>query len=250
MIIDAHAHLGYDNVFDEDFTEEELLLYYDKCGVDGAIVQPGVTRPYIEDAMEAHNRIHRLCKQYPGRFWGMFTINPHLRAEEYEKEAERCVKELGFVGVKINPLAQAVHPSKKDGLHVFEVARKLNIPVMVHTGSGTPFSDPVSIIPAAKAFKDVKIVLAHAGTDLLSQQALYVAREFENVYVEPSWLSILATSNMIKVLGPQKVMFSSDHAINVPIELAKYRTAIQDERVLEQVLSGTAIEVFNLNKGS
>jgi len=27
MIIDAHAHLGYDTVFDEEATEEDLLKY-------------------------------------------------------------------------------------------------------------------------------------------------------------------------------------------------------------------------------
>jgi predicted TIM-barrel fold metal-dependent hydrolase len=41
-------------------------------------------------------------------------------------------------------------------------------------------------------------------------------------------------------------MFSSDLAINVPVELAKYRTLINESKELEQVLSGTAKEVFNL----
>ena len=39
-IIDVHAHLGYDYVFDEESTEENLLYYYDRYGVTGAIVQP------------------------------------------------------------------------------------------------------------------------------------------------------------------------------------------------------------------
>ena len=35
MIIDAHAHLGHDYVFDEEITEEELITQYRKDQVDG-----------------------------------------------------------------------------------------------------------------------------------------------------------------------------------------------------------------------
>jgi uncharacterized protein len=246
MIIDSHAHLGHDYVFDEDSTEEGLLYYYNKYNIHGAIVQPFINRPYIQDTMEVHNRIHKFCKDNPGRFWGMASINPHFTPEDYEKEAERCVKDLGFVAIKITPIAHAVHPSSKDGLHVFEVARKLNVPVMVHTGAGAPFSDPISLLNAVKSFRDVKTIIAHGGSDLYFQQALYITSEFENVYMEPSWLSILNTRKLIKTVGVSRVMFSSDHGINVPVELAKYRTLLEDEKQLERVLSGTAVEVFNL----
>jgi len=246
MIIDSHAHLGHDYVFDDEVNEEHLLESYKKYGVDGAIVQPFICRPYIADTVKIHNRIFDLCNKYPGKFWGMASINPHFIPEEYEEEARRCILKLGFVGIKLTPIAHAVHPGTKDGMHVFQVAKKLNVPVMVHTGAGLPFADPVSLLPVAEKFKDVKIILAHAGTDLMAQQALYLAMKFENVYIEPSWLSILNIRKMLKVLGASRIMFSSDHVINVPVELAKYRTLINESKELEQVLSGTAIKVFNL----
>lgn len=247
MIIDAHAHLGHDYVFDEDSTEEKLLYFYGKHEIDGAIVQPFINRPYMKDTLEIHDRIHKFCINAPGHYWGMASINPHFSPEDYEKEAVRCVKELGFVGLKMTPIAHAVHPSSRDGIHVFETARELNIPVMVHTGAGAPFSDPVSLLPAVKSFPKVKIILAHGGSDAYFQQALYLAENFKNVYVEPSWLSILNTRKLLHTIGAERVMFSSDHGINVPVELAKYRTLLEDNKQLEQVMSGTAIEVFQLN---
>ena len=33
-IVDAHAHLGLDEVFDEDFTAEELIAAQKQCGID------------------------------------------------------------------------------------------------------------------------------------------------------------------------------------------------------------------------
>ena len=57
MIIDAHAHLGHDYVFDEEITEEELITQYRKDHVDGAIIQPFISRPYIEETKAYNSRI-------------------------------------------------------------------------------------------------------------------------------------------------------------------------------------------------
>ena len=157
MIIDAHAHLGHDYVFDEEITEEELITQYRKDHVDGAIIQPFISRPYIEETKAYHNRIAEFCDAGKGLFYGMASINPHFKDEEVYDELKRCVKELGFVGVKITPIAHAVNPASKDGMKIFDMARELKITVMVHTGSGAPFSDPMMILPAAKQFPDVKM---------------------------------------------------------------------------------------------
>ena len=247
MIIDVHAHLGYDCVWDWTTTEQELLDCYNDHGIDGAVVQPLLNRPYIEDTVKIHDRIYKFCQDNPGRFWGLVCINPHFRHEDYKKEAERCIEELGFVGLKINPQGHGVHPASEDGFFVFECAKNLNVPVMVHTGvEGMSWSDPVSLFPAVEKFDDVQIVLAHAGSDSFIQQALYLAKKFPNVYLEPSWINILNFRTVIEEIGAGKVMFSTDEPTNAAIELTKYRTIIKDKIALEQAFSGTAIKVFNL----
>ena len=246
MIIDIHAHLGFDYVFDYELNENDLLQANEKYGVDVAIVQPFIPRPYIEDHMEIHNRIYELCCKYPNKFYGMASINPHFRPDDYDRELMRCVKELGFVGVKITPIAHAANPASKDCMHVFEIADALGIPVMVHTGNGIPFADPVACIPAANAFPKVKLILAHAGGEMFFEQALMLARNYENVFLEPSWLGVLNTRTAVETLGAGKVMFSSDDPENIPVELVKYRTAIRNEKDLDMVLAGTATKVFNL----
>lgn len=247
-IINAHCHLGHDYVFDEEETEEHLLEWHDKYNINTAIVQPFVSRPYIEDMQSYHDRINALCLKYPGKFYGMASINPHIRPEEYYKEAVRCIKELNFVGIKITPIAHAVNPASKDGLYVFEVATELKTPVMVHTGSGAPFSDPVILISVAESFREIPIVLAHGGTDLLFAQALYLAEKFDNVYLEPSWLNVLNLRKALGRVGAKKIMFSSDHCINIPVELAKYKVLLEGKPELEQALGLTAAMVFGLDK--
>ena len=88
MIIDAHSHLGKDVIFDCEHTEEYLVEKNRKYGISGGIVQPFVGRPYIEETKEYHNRIFRFCQEHKN-YWGMASINPHFRHEEYYEEATR-----------------------------------------------------------------------------------------------------------------------------------------------------------------
>lgn len=247
MIIDVHAHLGHDVVFDEEQSEEQLIAGYKEHRIDGAIVQPYICRPYLEDTRQIHNRIYELTKSKDKRFWGMASINPHFRPEDYDKEATRCIKELGFVGLKITPIAHAVHPSSRDALHTFEIARALKVPLMIHTGAGVPFSDPISVTGALESFKDVIVVLAHAGSEMHNQQATYIAKKYDNVYLEPSWVGVLGVEKMITQVGCGKILFSSDSISNIPVEMAKYKSLIKNQGDLEKVFATNAISVYNLD---
>ena len=247
MIIDLHAHLGEDVVFDEEQTEEELITAYQENHVGGAIVQPYLPRIYMEDHRQIHDRIHRLCQESKEvKFWGMASINPHFRPEDYDEEAQRCIQELGFVGIKITPIGHAAHPSSKDCMHVWEVCRHLKVPLMIHTGAGIPFSDPISVQKALESFPDVPCVLAHAGSEMHKQQATYLAAKYDNVYLEPSWVGVIGVMNMVKRVGCSKIMFSSDNVYQIPVELAKYRSVIKNEDDLERVLYKNTAELYQL----
>ena len=155
MIIDAHAHLGYDYVFDEENMETDLIEVYKQENINGAIIQPFICRPYLEDTKQYHNKIFSFCKKEKGLYYGMASINPHFKDEEVWDELERCVKKLKFVAVKITPIAHAVNPSSSDGMKMFDMASQMGISVMVHTGSGAPFSDPMMVLPAIKKYPDL-----------------------------------------------------------------------------------------------
>lgn len=246
MIIDAHVHLGRDRVFDEEQTEEEIISVMNANEIDVAIVQPMVDTPTIDVSREIHNRIAEMGKKNPQRIFGMISLNPHLKEKEFEEEVTRCVQKLGFVGIKLSPIAHACSPLSKDGIRVFENADKLKIPVMVHTGAGIPFALPSLVLPVAKKFPQVRIVLAHAGGNIASSEALIVAQECENVFLEPSWVAIHIIKKWIKIIGAERIMFGSDMLENTPVELSKYRNMGLSREDLEHCLFGTAKEFFNL----
>jgi predicted TIM-barrel fold metal-dependent hydrolase len=246
MIIDVHAHIGEDVVFDEALTEQELIDAYERHHIDGGIVQPYLPRIYLEAHREIHDRIFQLTKSEEKRFWGMASINPHFTPEDYDQEAKRCIEELGFVGIKITPIGHATHPSSKDALHVWEVCRGLGIPLMIHTGAGVPFSDPISVESALSSFPDVVCVLAHAGSEMHNQQATYLAKKHDNLFLEPSWVGVLGVMNMIEQVGCGKILYSSDNIYNIPVELAKYRSVVKKPEELEKILYKNAVQIFDL----
>lgn len=241
MIIDSHQHLGDCSVFDAKVTEDELINSLDKNQVDAAIVFPF---PGARKEEAVHDAIHALTIKYPGRIYGLISINPHRDEKSYFAEVERCVK-MGFLGLKIHPQGHACLIHTKDAEKVFIAARKFNLPVIIHTGLGVPYTLPSLVIPRAKQYSDIKIILAHAGAYIYSAEAIVTAEECPNVYLETSWCSPHRIKEFVEKLGPDRVMFGSDLPVNITTELAKYRS-ILDENDLEKCLCTTAKNVFKI----
>jgi predicted TIM-barrel fold metal-dependent hydrolase len=248
MIIDVHAHLGYDRVFDEPFTEEEQWEKIKQFNVDFTILQPALVHT-IEEAAEQHDVIAELCRKHPDKFAGMANPNPHLTDAVYEKEVRRCIEELGFVGIKIHTFAHGVNPAGRDGLRVFELARTLNVPVMVHTGAGIPFANPSNLIPVAQKFPDVKIIAAHCGMMVMAGETYIAMKDYENLYADITWTGGFLLRHWIQEMGAHRFLFGTDHADNCGTELAKIRTSGLTEEEQDWVLYKSALKVYNLAVG-
>ena len=243
MIIDGHAHLGSCRAFDTTVTAEELLRTMDQNGVDSSIVLP---LPVPPDYRTAHDDIAALAGRHPGRIYGVASLNPHVDDDEYFAEVRRCVRDLGFVGLKLHPLGHACAPTARDATKVFETARALRIPLIVHTGIGAPWALPSLVIPRAQKYPDVKIVLAHAGGYVYTAEAYVAATICPNIYLETSWCGPHRIREMAEALGPERVMFGADLPANVPTELTKYRTGGLSPEAQEICLGRSARAVFGI----
>ena len=195
-IIDVHTHLGECNVFDLNVSFETLLKTMDENGVNIALVQPF---PGCENPQKVHDQIADIGAKYPGRFYGIASINPHW-GDECFNELNRCVNDLGFVGTKLHTIGHAVLPTSKDGMKLAEATAELNVPLLVHTGSGVPLALPSFCLPMARKFPNLKIILCHAGYAIYAAEAIIMAKEAANIYLEPSWCTSAQTRGMIKVV--------------------------------------------------
>ncbi len=246
-IINSHSHLGNSRLADVTYTEAMLIESQEKWGVDVTIVLPIPKSP--AGTVAAHDQIYRLCQDKPGRFFGILDIDPSIDDETYWKEAERCVKELGFVGVKLHTYYHPCNPLTRFTDKVYEMAKHFRIPVIVHTGLIVPFGLPSLQIQRARQFPDVKIILAHMGYNAYTAEAIIAAQVCENIFLETSWTGPGRVKEAIKTLGSERVMMGADQLINVPWELTKIRTIGLNDTQLEDCLARTAIKVFQLPVG-
>ncbi|MFZ7134280.1 MAG: amidohydrolase family protein [Eubacteriales bacterium] len=243
-IIDTHTHIGMSKVTFPGATEEELLKCMDRYHVDAIFTLP-LPEPK-PDSETVHNRIHRFAKDNPGKIWGVVDINPSNEDDVYVSEVTRCVKELGFIAVKLHPYLEATKPLGPQAIKVYETARRLGVPVIVHTGNGIPLALPSLLIPIAKKYPDLPIVLAHSGSWTYFDEAVVAAHMCDNIFLEMSTTGVFHLAAGLKSVGASKMMFGSDGCLNVGPELAKVEALDLSDEVAEQYLSKTAMNLYNI----
>ena len=243
IIVDAFTHLGECRVYDQNVAEYEITYNLNDNRVSTAIVAPFPAPP---NTAQVHDQIADLGRRNPGRVFGLANVNPHIDRDRVHREVERCVRQLGFVGVVVDTFGHAVNPTGPDAQTVFELGRELGVPVVVHTGTGTPFGLPSMVLLRAREYSDVKIILANAGAGLYAPEAFVVAREAPNVYLQTSWCRGDDVKKLVTDLGANRVMFGSDLISNQTAELAKYRSLGLYQFQQHQALGQTAIDVFGL----
>ncbi len=243
IIVDSYCHLGQDRISDQTVYDYEIVDALTSNRVSAVVLAPF---PGAPNPAQVHDDIANLGARFPGRVFGLVNVNPHINRDTYHGEVERCVRQLGFVGVVLDTLGHAVNPNGADAQTVFEVGRELRVPVVVHTGTGIPYGLPSAVLPRARSYSDVKIVLAHAGAGLYTVEAQVVAREASNVYLETSWCRAQDVKFLIDELGPTRVMFGADTPASEASELATYRSLNLFQFQQVQVYGLTAVDVFAL----
>jgi uncharacterized protein len=243
-IIDSHCHLGISKLSGRSITESDLLTAMDAYKVDISLVMP---HAIMDDSIAAHNAVADLCQQHPERFRGMVNLSPLWDEADYRQEVTRCVRDLGFVSLKLNPMQHLTSPLMKNSNKVFDAAADLGVPVIVHTGLGAPWALPSLSIPQARRHPDLPIILAHAGFAVYTSEAYVAAVECDNIYLEPSWCTIFELKWLINELGADRILFGSDLPENLPVELVKYQSLNLTPEELAACLGDTAARLFQIN---
>lgn len=140
--------------------------------------------------------VAELVSKYPGKFAGICSVNPHR--EGAVEELERCVKELGMVGLKLSPPEQGFYANdEKTAFPIYEKAQELDIPITFHIGyieftkARLIFANVLQLDEVAINFPKLKIVIAHMGY-YNYQDAVALMAKHENIYSDISWLAGLA----------------------------------------------------------
>ncbi|MEO8127506.1 MAG: amidohydrolase family protein [Bryobacteraceae bacterium] len=240
-IFDTHAHLGAARHSGRTCSAGQMLAQMDASGIDRSLLIPF---PVVDDYRQQHDEIAAAVREYPSRLSGAVCLNPFLPRQEFLDEVRRCVEELGFRAIKLQPQYHGLNPVSPRSDFLFEAAIAHRIPVIWHTGSGAPFALPSLLIAPARRFPDLAIVAAHCGGSVYFLEAIVAAGVCPNLYLE---LSSLMPHHILEVMGDvpaSRLMIGSDLPESADTEISKIiGLPITDEQKSE-VLCNTGVRLF------
>lgn len=234
MIIDAHTHIGnFGGFFNVGVSESEYIALMDEFQVDLSVC-----------CALPNQLVRELAANHPDRVIGIVWLNPN-DGEKALDELRVAVQDWGFRGIKLHPLIHAFLPNDPMMYPIMEEARRLNVPVFIHSGH-PPFSLPWSIGELAENFPEVKIVMIHMGHGhgVYIQAAIDTARRYQNLYLETSGMPMhTKIREAYEVVGETRVMYGSDIPFHHPsVEMQKVRvsglTPSEQHRVFYENIAG------------
>lgn len=163
-----------------------LVREMDEAGVDLAVLmgrRTGASGDVSNDA------VAEVVARYPGRFAPFAGINP-LDVMDALREVDRCIRELHFAGVAVDPgfLDTPLMADDRRLYPVYARCVELGVPVSITTsiflGPDVSYSFPAGIHRVAVDFPRLRIVVPHAAWPWV-QAMIGVAFVCPNVWISP-----------------------------------------------------------------
>ena len=228
VVIDGHTHFAGPGKGFPPNTVEDLLAIMDGNGIDSIVTcapysSIGKDRTYDD----ANRFLVESMSKAPERIIGFMRVNPHLQ-EHALRSIEDGVKNHSFKGIKFHPRNEAFAINSEElAFPIAELASKLKVPILIHTGEPDTygFAQPTLVGDLADSFPDLTLIIGHMGKRLY-EDAICVARWFENIILETSFRSHRDIARAVKRVGANRVVYGSDMPFGVPeIEMMKVRLA-------------------------
>ena len=236
----------------------DLPLATTIAAMDSAGVDRGLIAAWHGPAGEliGNDEVAGWVSQYPDRLTGIASVDL-TQPMHAVRELRRCVRELGFRGLRIVPWLWGLPPDDRRYYPLYAECIELGIPFCLQVGHTGPLltSEPGRPIPylenVAIEFPELMIVAGHIGAPWTAEM-ISLATKFTNVYIDTSAYKIkrfpLEFSSYLRGHGRNKVMFGSNYPMLTPEEcLEDLETLRLDETTTESYLSATASRMFGLD---
>jgi predicted TIM-barrel fold metal-dependent hydrolase len=172
-----------------------------------------------QGALIGNDEVEACIRQQPGRFRGLAAVDL-ARPMDALRELRRCVRSLGFVGLRIVPWLWGWPPDDRRCYPLYAECIELDVPVCLQVGHTGPLmsSEPGRPIPylenVALDFPDLRIVAGHVGVPW-TQEILSLATKFTGVYIDTSAYKLSRLPGefvaFMRGHGARKVMFGTNY---------------------------------------
>ena len=243
-------------------TADELIADMDQSGVDiSVIVNIGWTTHDL--CVETNDYIIDAVTRYPDRLVGFCAVQPQS-TKAAVAEIERCAK-AGLKGVgEIRPDMQLFDLDDEMVIDPFVEALAHHKLILLthasepvgHSYQGKGGITPDVLYPFIEAHPRLTIVCAHWGGGLPFYSLMpEVKKALKNVYFDTAASPFLYTpdiyNHVIKLVGPDKILFGSDYPLMPQKRLLEEIKALDaNEETKYLILSGNARRLLGIKKES
>jgi hypothetical protein len=204
----------------------------------------------------SNDDVARIVDDHPERFRGVGSVDL-TRPMKAVAEVERCVEELGFVGIRALPWLWDLPPNDRRFYPVYVACVEHDVPFCLQVGHTGPLcrSEPGRPIPylddVALDFPELTIVGGHIGYPW-THEMIALAIKYPNVYIDTSaYKPSRFPEPLVEYMrghGNDKVLFGSNFPMITPKDALDQldELDLSDEQVASFV-GGNAREVFSLD---
>ncbi len=259
MIIDAHTHIGFNDLINKK--PAELVESMKLAGIDKAMVYAGEI-----DNCSTEKLLEEL-KPFKDILFPVGSISPLSESKPSVEKVESWLKNKEIFGLKFYPAYEPFYPYNEELKPYLKLLSKYQKPAIFHSGdtynitkgARVKYSHPLHIDETAVDFPDLKIIIAHLGYPWIIDAA-EVAYKNKNVYVDCSGLFYdnpdEKDKNLFKKLittfieyaeDSNKLIFGTDWPISNQSDYVKIVKELPlPEDALDDMLFKEASRIFNI----
>jgi predicted TIM-barrel fold metal-dependent hydrolase len=235
----------------------EIPLEATLGAMDFAGVRRGLLSAWYgpQGALISNDEVAAWVRQSPDRLIGIGSVDlarPMLAV----RELRRCVKQLGFKGLRLLPWLWNLPPDDRRYYPLYAECCELGVPFCLQVGHTGPLcpSEPGRPIPyldhVALDFPELVIVGGHIGYPWTTEM-IALATKYPNVHIDTSAYKISRyPQELVSYLrghGRRKVLFGSNYPMLMPAQCLKNLDDLGlDDEARGLFLAGNARRVFGL----
>jgi len=242
---DSHIHMGqfYEHYYAPEFVAEFLNTE----NIQKAAISSTTT--CSENYKEVINEFYKLLKITDKEIYPILWVTPKMLKTGaiilfLESKIDwKCIKIHGFI--------HRWFPNGKLFNNVIELAKELNVPILIHTG-GAEKCEPLKYIRVIKKNKNQQFILAH-GRPIV--QTITVMEQCDNAWVDTAFMPLDDVEILIKHNYEDRVLFGTDFPItmhyNIEVDENKeYQnritelTSIMSESIIYKIFKNNFDVVF------
>ena len=231
---------------------EVTLAAMDAAGISTSLLSAWVGP---QGALVSNDEVAASVRAAPDRLAGIGSLDIR-RPREAVRELRRCVRELGFKGVRVLPWLWELPPTHARFYPVYAECCELGVPFCTQVGHTGPLMPsevgrPIPYVDqVAIDFPELVIVGGHIGHPW-TEEMVAVCTKHANVYVDTSaWAAGRYPAALLEYLkghGRDKVLFGSNWPMLPPAKALEALPALGLAADVEaRFLAGNARRVFGL----